>query len=96
MRHLDGRVLAALALAGFLGMGSAGFAQDAVYPAPSFTPDQLDQLVSPIALYPDPLVAEITAAATFPDQIVVADRDLANGMSADDLRSEERRVGKRV
>jgi hypothetical protein len=86
MRHLDGRVLAGLALAAFL--GSAVFAQDAVYPTPSFTPDQLDQLVSPIALYPDPLVAEITAAATFPDQIVVADRDLANGMSADDLSQQ--------
>ena len=38
------------------------------------TPDQLQQLVAPIALYPDSLVAQILAAATFPDQIVEADR----------------------
>lgn len=38
------------------------------------TPDQLQQLVAPIALYPDSLVAQILAASTFPDQIVLADR----------------------
>ena len=31
-------------------------------------------MVAPIALYPDSLVAQILAAATFPDQVVVADR----------------------
>jgi hypothetical protein len=34
------------------------------------TPEQLQQLVAPIALYPDSLVAQILAAATFPEQIV--------------------------
>ena len=34
------------------------------------TPEQLQQLVAPIALYPDALVAQILAAATYPDQIV--------------------------
>jgi len=38
-------------------------------PPPSFTPPQLDQLVARIALYPDPLVAQILAGATYPDQI---------------------------
>lgn len=38
-------------------------------PPPSFAPQQLDQLVSRIALYPDPLLAQVLAAATFPDQI---------------------------
>ena len=38
------------------------------------TPEQLQQLVAPIALYPDSLVAQILAASTFPDQIVLADR----------------------
>jgi hypothetical protein len=37
-------------------------------------PDQLDQLVAPIALYPDSLVSQILAAATFPEQVVEADR----------------------
>src|ERR1700730_2247401 len=38
------------------------------------TPEQLQQLVAPIALYPDALVAQILAASTYPDQVVVADR----------------------
>jgi uncharacterized membrane protein YgcG len=38
------------------------------------TPAQLQQLVAPIALYPDALVAQIVAAATYPDEIAQADR----------------------
>src|ERR1035441_5868188 len=38
------------------------------------TPDQLQQLVAPIALYPDSLVAQILAASTFPEQVVEAQR----------------------
>ena len=34
----------------------------------------LDQLVAPIALYPDPLVAQILAAATYPTELVEANR----------------------
>src|ERR1700694_5276932 len=37
------------------------------------TPQQLQQLVAPIALYPDALVAQILAASTYPTQIVEAD-----------------------
>jgi len=36
--------------------------------------DRLEQLVAPIALYPDALVAQILAGATYPTQIVEADR----------------------
>jgi hypothetical protein len=45
--------------------------------APPYTPQapaQLQQLVAPIALYPDSLVAQILAASTFPEQVVEADR----------------------
>src|SRR5882672_6533920 len=38
------------------------------------SPDQLQQLVAPIALYPDALIAQILAAATYPDQVVEAGR----------------------
>lgn len=44
---------------------------------PTYTqqsPDELQQLVAPIALYPDSLVAQILAASTFPEQVVDADR----------------------
>ncbi|MFZ0863621.1 MAG: DUF3300 domain-containing protein [Candidatus Sulfotelmatobacter sp.] len=46
-------------------------------PAPPHTqqtPEQLQRLVAPIALYPDSLVAQILAASTFPEQVVEADR----------------------
>jgi hypothetical protein len=33
---------------------------------------ELNALLAPIALYPDPLLAQILAAATFPDQVAVA------------------------
>src|ERR1017187_8571048 len=38
------------------------------------SPAQLQQLVAPIALYPDGLIAQILPAATYPDQIVDAER----------------------
>jgi hypothetical protein len=38
------------------------------------TSEQIQQLVAPIALYPDSLVAQILAASTFPEQVVEADR----------------------
>ncbi len=44
-------------------------------PAPALaTPAQLQQLVSPIALYPDSLVAQILAGSTYPTQVVEAER----------------------
>jgi hypothetical protein len=50
-------------------------AQDAQAPPyTQQTPEQLQQLVAPIALYPDSLVAQILAASTFPEQVVEADR----------------------
>ena len=36
---------------------------------PNRSPEQLDELVARIALYPDPLLAQVLAASTFPDQI---------------------------
>src|SRR5580692_9437854 len=43
-------------------------------PAPSLTPEQLDKLVARIALYPDALLAQVLAAATYADQIPDAAR----------------------
>ncbi|HEX7006647.1 MAG TPA: DUF3300 domain-containing protein [Alphaproteobacteria bacterium] len=43
----------------------------------TLTPDQLDTLVSPIALYPDDLVALVLPAATQPLQVIEAQRFLA-------------------
>jgi uncharacterized protein DUF3300 len=41
---------------------------------PSYRPDELDHMVSRIALYPDPLLAQVLAAATYSDQIPDAAR----------------------
>ena len=52
-------------------------AADAQAQAPPYaqqTPEQLQRLVAPIALYPDSLVAQILAASTFPEEVVEADR----------------------
>jgi hypothetical protein len=43
-------------------------------PPPSFSPEQLDRLVSRIALYPDSLLAQVLAAATYSDSIPDAAR----------------------
>ena len=40
----------------------------------TFSPDQLDNLLAPVALYPDPLLAQLLVAATFPDEIDEAAR----------------------
>jgi hypothetical protein len=41
---------------------------------PSYSPPQLDQLAARIALYPDPLLAQVLAGATYSDQIPDAAR----------------------
>src|SRR5215469_2746324 len=45
------------------------------------TGDQLDQLVAPIALYPDTLLAQICAASTDPQQVLDADNWLKQNKS---------------
>jgi Protein of unknown function (DUF3300) len=40
--------------------------------APLLSPEQLDNLVAPIALYPDPLLGQVLAASTYPLEIVEA------------------------
>ncbi len=47
-------------------------------PPPPPSMEQLDQMLAPIALYPDPLLAQILTAATYPLEIVKADRWLKN------------------
>jgi hypothetical protein len=48
-------------------------------PATEYAPEQLDQLVAPIALYPDPLVALILPASTAPSDVSQAAQYLASG-----------------
>ena len=65
------------------GLALAVRAQDEVPPPmpepQTLTDAQLDQLLGPIALYPDPLLSVLLPAATFPTEIVEADRYVSNG-----------------
>ena len=63
MRHAPTALLIVAAMA-----TATAFAQA----PPSFEPPQLDQLVARVALYPDPLLAQILAAATYPNDIPAA------------------------
>ena len=81
----------ATAPAGFAAQANQSAAQPAPVQAAEQTPEQLQQLVAPIALYPDALVAQILAAATYPDQVVEADRWLQQNPN---LKGEQ--LGKEV
>ncbi|OPY81165.1 MAG: hypothetical protein A4E65_01203 [Syntrophorhabdus sp. PtaU1.Bin153] len=68
------RVLACL-LALALALPAGGFAQDKGGVAdPAFTQAQLQQILAPVALYPDSVLAQIFMASTYPLEIVEADR----------------------
>jgi hypothetical protein len=58
---------------------SASFAQAPAGPAPAaqqaaplLSADQLDALVAPVALYPDPLLSQVLAASTYPLEVAQA------------------------
>src|ERR1035437_4199951 len=55
------------------GDGQQPYAQQPYPLAQSRNAEQLEQLVAPIALYPDTLVAQVLAASTYPAQVVDAD-----------------------
>jgi len=46
-----------------------------------YSPHELNELMGPVALYPDPLLAQILPAATYPDELYDASQYLANGGS---------------
>jgi hypothetical protein len=51
-------------------------AQSAAPAAPALAPEQLDGLLAPIALYPDPLLSQVLVASTYPLEIVEASQFL--------------------
>jgi len=48
-----------------------------------FEREEVEQLTAPIALYPDPLLAQILVAAAYPDEIAAARRHVENRGDAD-------------
>jgi hypothetical protein len=53
-----------------LAQARSGQQAAALEAAPTIPNDQLDSLVAPIALYPDPLLAQVLAASTYPLEII--------------------------
>src|SRR5213592_3775295 len=79
-RKLFHRVIAIVGLA-FISSGSSAFAQQAqsqvlntttsdTEEAAKLPPEELASLVAPIALYPDPLLAQTLAASTYPLEVI--------------------------
>ncbi|HEY7091034.1 MAG TPA: DUF3300 domain-containing protein, partial [Tepidisphaeraceae bacterium] len=67
------------------------FSQPPVAPPPAnadqqpFSADELDSLLAPIALYPDPLLAQILPAATDPQAVAAAAAWIAAGNNPDQI-----------
>lgn len=60
-----------------------GFAQET-----SYTSAQLDELLQTVALYPDPLLAQVLPASAYPAEIEAAAAWLANGGKQEDIDSQ--------
>jgi hypothetical protein len=86
-----------LAFVLFVALAPAASAQSQPAPAPASAPAQdqllqpgeIDALLSPIALYPDALVAQVLMAATYPLEVIQASRWLKEnkGLKDDALRA---------
>src|SRR5215472_7196172 len=80
--------------------GASAQGQPAAAPASTSSdqllkPEQLDALVSPIALYPDTLLAEVLMASTYPLEVVQASRWVAENknLKGDALKAEVNKQG---
>src|SRR5579872_507030 len=99
LRSSLGRTLAGVAI---LLIGTAAGLPAQALPAagpnaqqPLLSPDQLDDLVAPIALYPDPLVSQVLVACSYPLEVVEAGQWLQqnNSLSGQQLMDAARQQG---
>src|SRR5258706_529234 len=56
---------------------------------PDFKPEEIEQLVAPIALYPDSLLSQVFMASTYPVEIVACDRWFKATKLKDDALAKE-------
>ena len=74
---MNGNVTLKWVLIGFLIFTAAPlkvFAQSSANEGRTFSQEELDKMLAPIALYPDSLLAQILVAATYPNEVLEADR----------------------
>jgi hypothetical protein len=72
-----------------LSLHHPAFAQEAAAVAEGeaqalFTPEEMDTLLAPVALYPDALLAQVLLATTYPLDVLKADRFLSKNADLDD------------
>ena len=93
MRHKPGLCAVVPLVILLLFQGLAPDLQAQLPPPP--TPQQLDQLLAPVALYPDSLLAQITTASTNPQEILDVDNWLAQNqnMSVQQLTAAAQQQG---
>jgi hypothetical protein len=91
MRTATGMTLMALLLGTTLAVPPAALAQEtaptedvSAEAASAFAAEELDTLMAPVALYPDPLLAQVLMATTYPVDVLKADRFLLKNTSLDD------------
>src|ERR1700682_6197612 len=68
MKIFLGRIIACLLVCA-VALPPAALAQ-----APAFNQQELDQMLAPVALYPDALLAQVLMAATYPQEVADAAR----------------------
>ena len=92
-KHFLVRVLA-WAMILLLVVPPGNFAQQAGGPEP-FKPEELEQILAPIALHPDPLISQILMASTYPLEVVQAARwvDENKNLKGDALKAEADKQG---
>jgi hypothetical protein len=81
--------IVSLLLAMLIALPVGGFAQDQDR-LQKFSQAELDQMLAPIALYPDSLLAQVLMASTYPLEVVMADRWVKAhpNLSGDQLQAE--------
>lgn len=89
-----GRSLIAALLTCALGLAGpwpavAGQTQDSQAEQAGFSDEELEELLGPIALYPDPLLAQVLPAATFVDQLDEASRLLGGKVNEEVIQAQE-------
>ena len=67
-------LLMTLMLATLLGVITYAAGVSASADEPTFKPEELEQMLAPIALYPDSLLSQMLMASTYPIEVVQADR----------------------
>lgn len=77
-------LLAAVCFSAFISTQACAQVQDPAYPS-FFTDQELDNLLAPIALYPDPLLAQILPATTYPEEVADVAARLNSGENILDI-----------